>query len=54
MPKHMLQVNYTLDDLKGLESEGNSGRVAAATEATEGHPGSVPALRSAASGGPSW
>jgi hypothetical protein len=31
MPKYLLEVNYTLDGIKGVKSEGGSARVAAAT-----------------------
>jgi len=41
MPKYLLEVNYTLDGIKGVKSEGGSARVAAATEAIEGLGGKV-------------
>lgn len=36
MPKYLLEVNYTLDGVKGLKSKGGSARVAAAKELVEG------------------
>ncbi len=36
MPKYLLQVNDTLDGIKGLKSKGGSARVAVATELIEG------------------
>ena len=41
MPKFLLEVNYTLDGIKGVKSEGGSARVAAATSLIEGLGGSV-------------
>lgn len=41
MAKYLLEVNYTLDGIKGLKSEGGSARVAAATEAIEGLGGKI-------------
>ena len=41
MPKFLLEVNYTLDGVKGLKSEGGSARVAAATALVEGLGGKV-------------
>jgi uncharacterized protein with GYD domain len=41
MSKYLLEVNYTLDGIKGLKSEGGSARVAAATEAIEGLGGKI-------------
>lgn len=35
MNKYLLEVNYTLDGVKGLQSEGGSARVAAATKLIE-------------------
>jgi uncharacterized protein with GYD domain len=35
MPKYLLEVNYTLEGLKGLKYEGGSARVNAVKEATE-------------------
>jgi uncharacterized protein with GYD domain len=35
MPKYLLEVNYTLDGVKGLKAEGGSARVAAATALIE-------------------
>jgi hypothetical protein len=32
MPKYLLEVNYTLDGVKGLKTEGGSARVAAAAK----------------------
>ncbi|MHB8680861.1 MAG: GYD domain-containing protein [Acidimicrobiales bacterium] len=36
MPKYLLEVNYTLDGIKGVKSQGGSARVAAAKELIEG------------------
>jgi uncharacterized protein with GYD domain len=36
MAKYLLEVNYTLDGIKGVKAKGGSGRVAAATELIEG------------------
>jgi uncharacterized protein with GYD domain len=41
MPKYLLEVNYTLDGIKGVRSEGGSARVAAATELIEGLGGTM-------------
>jgi len=41
MAKYLLEVNYTLDGIKGLKAEGGSARVAAATELIEGLGGRV-------------
>lgn len=41
MPKYLLEVNYTLDGVKGLKAEGGSARVAAATALVEGLGGKV-------------
>jgi uncharacterized protein with GYD domain len=41
MPKYLLEVNYTLDGIKGVKSKGGSARVAAATELIEGLGGKV-------------
>jgi uncharacterized protein with GYD domain len=41
MPKYLLEVNYNLDGIRGLKSEGGSARVAAATEAIEGLGGKI-------------
>jgi uncharacterized protein with GYD domain len=41
MPKFLLEVNYTLDGVKGLQAEGGSARVAAATALVEGLGGKV-------------
>ncbi|HUY23351.1 MAG TPA: GYD domain-containing protein [Acidimicrobiales bacterium] len=41
MPKYLLEVNYTLDGVKGLKAEGGSSRVAAATALIEGLGGTV-------------
>ena len=41
MSKYLLEVNYTLDGIKGLKSEGGSARVAAATALIEGLGGKV-------------
>jgi len=41
MSKYLFEVNYTLDGVKGLRSEGGSARVAAATELIEGLGGKV-------------
>ena len=36
MPKYLLEVNYTLEGVRGLKAEGGSARVAAATALIEG------------------
>jgi uncharacterized protein with GYD domain len=36
MAKYLIEVNYTLDGIKGVMAEGGSARVAAATELVEG------------------
>jgi uncharacterized protein with GYD domain len=41
MAKFLLEVNYTLEGIKGVKSEGGSARVAAATTAIEGLGGKV-------------
>ncbi|MGA3147132.1 MAG: GYD domain-containing protein [Acidimicrobiales bacterium] len=41
MPKYLLEVNYTLDGLRGLKSEGGSARVAAAKGLIEGMGGKM-------------
>lgn len=41
MPKYLLEVNYTLDGVKGVRSGGGSARVAAATELIESLGGTV-------------
>jgi uncharacterized protein with GYD domain len=41
LPKYLIGVNYTLDDVKGLKAEGGSARVAAATALIEGRGGTV-------------
>ncbi len=41
MPKYLLEVNYTLDGVKGLKAEGGSARVAAATALVESLGGKV-------------
>ena len=41
MSKYLLEVNYTLDGIRGLKAEGGSARVAAATELIEGLGGKV-------------
>ena len=41
MPKYLLEVNYTLDGIRGLKTEGGSARVAAATALIEGLGGKV-------------
>jgi len=41
MPKYLLEVNYTLDGIKGLKAQGGSARVAAATELIEGLGGKI-------------
>jgi uncharacterized protein with GYD domain len=35
MPKYLLEVNYTLDGIRGVKANGGSARVAAATELIE-------------------
>jgi len=44
MPKYLLEVNYTLEGLKGLRYEGGSARVAAVKEATESAGGKLEAM----------
>ncbi len=41
MPKYLLEVNYTLEGIKGVKSQGGSARVDAATELIEGLGGKV-------------
>jgi uncharacterized protein with GYD domain len=41
MAKYLLEVNYTLDGVKGLKSKGGSARVAAATELIKGLGGEI-------------
>jgi len=41
MPKFLLEVNYTLDGVRGLKAEGGSARVSAATALIEGLGGTV-------------
>jgi uncharacterized protein with GYD domain len=41
MAKYLLEVNYTLDGVKGVKSQGGSARVAAATELIEGLGGKI-------------
>ena len=41
MPKYLLEVNYTLDGVKGLAAEGGSARVAAATALVESVGGTI-------------
>jgi uncharacterized protein with GYD domain len=41
MPKYLLEVNYTLDGVKGLGAEGGTARVAAATALVESLGGKV-------------
>jgi len=41
VPKYLLEVNYTLDGIKGLKAEGGSARVAAATALIESLGGKV-------------
>jgi uncharacterized protein with GYD domain len=41
MPKYLIEVNYTLDGVKGLKAEGGSARVAAATALIESLGGKV-------------
>jgi uncharacterized protein with GYD domain len=41
MSKYLLEVNYTLDGIKGLKAKGGSARVTAATELIEGVGGKV-------------
>jgi len=44
MPKYLLEVNYTLEGIKGVKAEGGSARVAAATTAIEGVGGKIEAF----------
>jgi uncharacterized protein with GYD domain len=41
MPKYMLEVNYTLDGIKGVKAKGGSARVTAALELVEGVGGKI-------------
>jgi uncharacterized protein with GYD domain len=41
MPKYLLEVNYSLEGIKGVKAKGGSARVAAATELIEGLGGTV-------------
>jgi uncharacterized protein with GYD domain len=41
MPKYLIEVNYTLEGVRGLKAEGGSARVAAATALIEGLGGKV-------------
>jgi uncharacterized protein with GYD domain len=41
MPKYLLEVNYTLDGIKGVVASGGSARVAAATELVESVGGKI-------------
>lgn len=41
MPKYLLEVNYTLDGVRGLGAEGGTARVAAATALVESLGGTV-------------
>lgn len=41
MPKFLLEVNYTLDGIKGVKAGGGAARVAAATELIEGLGGTL-------------
>lgn len=41
MPKYLIEVNYTLEGVKGLKTEGGSARVAAATALIESLGGTV-------------
>jgi uncharacterized protein with GYD domain len=41
MSKYLLEVNYTLDGIKGVKAKGGSARVAAATELIEGLGGKI-------------
>jgi uncharacterized protein with GYD domain len=41
MAKYLLEINYTLDGLRGVKSEGGSARVAAATSLVEGLGGKI-------------
>lgn len=41
MPKYLLEVNYTLDGIRGVKSNGGSARVAAAKELIEGLGGTL-------------
>jgi uncharacterized protein with GYD domain len=41
MPKFLLEGNYTLEGVKGLQAEGGSARLAVATKLVEGLGGKV-------------
>lgn len=41
MAKYLLEVNYTVEGIKGVKAEGGSARVAAATELVEGVGGKI-------------
>ena len=41
MPKYLLDVHYTLEGVKGLQADGGTARVAAATELVESLGGTV-------------
>ena len=41
MPKYLLEVNYSLEGIRGVKDKGGSARVAAATELIEGLGGKV-------------
>jgi uncharacterized protein with GYD domain len=41
MPKYLLEVNYTLDGIRGVKAHGGSARVAAATELIESVGGKI-------------
>jgi uncharacterized protein with GYD domain len=41
MAKYLLEINYTLDGLRGVRSEGGSARLAAATALVEGLSGTI-------------
>ena len=44
MPKYLLAASYTLEGLKGLKTDGGSGRVAAVKEATEAAGGKIESM----------
>ncbi len=44
MPKYLLEVNYTLEGVKGLKTEGGSSRVTAVKEATEAAGGELESM----------
>ncbi len=50
MPKYLIEVNYTLDGVKGLKAEGGTARVTAATALIESVGGTVESFHFALGG----